>query len=501
MKINSTSIKKITLVFPPHWDTPMPPLGMAYLAAFLRSKGFKIQQLDLNHTFRYMYELTDSNLAPEVNKIISERPDVIGISLGHTTFKYGIELMKLIKQQLPDVFTIAGGPHVSYIGEKIIADFPELFDIGVFSEGEETLLDILQKKLHGESLEKIPGTIMRKNNGGSVRNPPRHHSYNINDLPFPDFDDFKLEEYPLPILPMLTARGCIHNCSFCGFNGSQIAGKYRERSIENIIEEMQRNIERYSQNIFLFGDALINANKKRLAQLCDQIINEKMDVYWLAEAFPNINKDLAKKMYMAGCRFLWISPETGSPRTADKMNKRVDLNQAKDAIKHAKNAGIFTSVWFIIGFPTETEHDVELTVNYARKLKNYIDECAFVPFHLMVGSPIYQNPQKYNIKKIEDNRYETFSSFHKEKKTTSKIKIQKYSEQLWDEFNCDVRFNFEIEKNIFFERLGLGKRLLLKLLVHDHFDKTKSMYKYDDLFRKALQDVILVQVHTDKQES
>ena len=488
--MKTLDVRKIVLIFPPHWDTPAPPLGISYISAFLRCKGFEVKQMDLNHRFRDRYNLSDNDLYVEVKKIISENPDVIGISMGHTNFKYSIKLMKLIKKQIPDVFVIAGGSHISYIGKKIIGDFPDLFDIGVFSEGEETVFEILQKKMNGEKLVNITGTIIRGKNGTAVRNPPRHPLYDVDDIPFPDFDDFPLYEYPLPILPMLTSRGCIKACSFCGFIGSQVAGGYRERSIDNVINEIKRNTDNYKCKIFLVGDALINANPKRLMRLCDRIIKEDINIYWLAEAFPNLNRELCEKMYKAGCRFLWISPETGSSITANKMNKGVALDRAKISIRNAKNAGIFTSVWFILGFPTETKNDLEMTINYARRLKNYIDECSFVPFHLMVGSPAYQSPHEYNIKKIENNRYEMFSSFHREKKMVSKFEIMKYCERLWDEFNLDLRFNFEVEKGIFFERLRFDKRTLLKLISRDHFDKKKREYKYEDLFRKALQDVI-----------
>ena len=83
-----------------------------------------------------------------------------------------------------------------------------------------------------------------------------------------------------------------------------------------------------------------------------------------------------------------------------------------------------------------------------------------------------------------------FSSFHKEKKTISKFKIMKYSESLWDEFNRDLRFNFEIEKRLFFDQIGLGKKVIFKLICRDHFDKKKRKYRYEDLFKKALQDVL-----------
>jgi len=103
MKINSTNVRKIVLISPPHRDTPMPPLGVAYFAAFLKSRGFKVQQIDLNHKFRYNHHLTNDNLDLEVKKIVSKDSDVIGISIGHTTFRYSIKLMELIKKQMPDV--------------------------------------------------------------------------------------------------------------------------------------------------------------------------------------------------------------------------------------------------------------------------------------------------------------------------------------------------------------------------------------------------------------
>jgi len=489
-------MQRIVLLYPPHWDTPMPPLGIAYISAFLKSKGFNVNQIDLNHIFRYKYRLTDDDFYPEIKKIRSIKPDVIGISIGHTTFKYSIELMRLLRNEIPDVFTIAGGPHISYVGEKIIGDFPELFDIGVFSEGEETVLETLQKKIYGENLEKIPGTIIRKKNGEVIRNPIRRNLCKLDDLPHPDFDDYQLNNYPLPMLPMITARGCIKRCSFCGFNGSQVSGEYRERSISSVIDEINRNMNQYKIKKFLFADALLNANSKRLGGLCDSILKEKLDIYWFAEVYPDIDKELCSKMYKAGCRFLWISPETGSPITAKMLNKGVNLDIAKTSIKNAKEAGIFTSVWFILGFPTEDETDLDMTIDYARELKNYVDECSFVPFHLMLGSPVYQDPKQYNIYKIEDNRYEMFSSFHKEHKSISKFKIMKYSERLWDEFNSDSRFNFETEKKIFFERLALGKKVLLRLIVHDYYNNQKKEYRYEDLFKKALsKDVNIKEVN------
>jgi hypothetical protein len=103
MKINSTNVRKIVSIYPPHWDTLMLPLSVAYVAAFLKSIGFKTQQIDLNHKFRYNHHLTNDELDLEVKKIVSKNPDVVDISIGHTTFIYSITLMELIKQQMPDV--------------------------------------------------------------------------------------------------------------------------------------------------------------------------------------------------------------------------------------------------------------------------------------------------------------------------------------------------------------------------------------------------------------
>jgi hypothetical protein len=103
MKINSTNVQKIVLINPPHGDTPMLPLGVAYIADFLKSREFKVLQIDLNHKFRYNHHFTNDDLDLEVKKILSKDPDVIGISIGHTTFKYSIKLTELIKKQMPDV--------------------------------------------------------------------------------------------------------------------------------------------------------------------------------------------------------------------------------------------------------------------------------------------------------------------------------------------------------------------------------------------------------------
>jgi hypothetical protein len=81
----------------------MLPLGVAYIAAFLKSREFKVQQIDLNHKFRYNHHFTNDDLDLAVKKILSKDPDVIGISIGHTTFKYSIKLTELIKKKMPDV--------------------------------------------------------------------------------------------------------------------------------------------------------------------------------------------------------------------------------------------------------------------------------------------------------------------------------------------------------------------------------------------------------------
>jgi radical SAM superfamily enzyme YgiQ (UPF0313 family) len=201
-------------------------------------------------------------------------------------------------------------------------------------------------------------------------------------------------------------RGCKRRCAFCGafniFNNCQF------RSPDNIIGELKKNKEEYDRKLIGLICSLINENPEWLEKLCDKIINEKIEVYWIAQMLPSISKELAEKMYDAGCRLQYISPETGSPKIAKLMNKGIDIKKAEGSFRNVSSAGINIAAWFMVCFPLENYSDMEQTFQFAERIYDYASEILLIPFGLPRNTPIYGSPEKYGIKKIEDRPYRAY---------------------------------------------------------------------------------------------
>jgi radical SAM superfamily enzyme YgiQ (UPF0313 family) len=476
---------KVCLVFPPHWDTPMPPLSIASLTSALRQAGIEVVAKDLNYRYEGGKRFGDAACREAADAIDTCGADLVGLSIGYTNFRNATRLAKALKRSDPARPIVIGGPHVSYLGEEILQHL-DCFDIAVWSEGEAPLVEICRRYEQSRRLPRnIASTIARDESGTVVKYPLAGAGVPLDQLPWPDFDDYDLGDYALPLLPLITSRSCPRRCTFCGVVTNNVFNAYRERSVPNILGELQRNVDRYGVRSFLFGDALLNSNFRRCEALMDAIIAEGLGISWIAEVFPRIDAALASKMHRAGCRFVWVSPETGSSATAVRMRKGVKLDVAATSIRNLHEAGIFTSVWFILGFAGESKRDIDETIAYARALKPWMDECTFVPFGLMRGSPAHRAPEEFGIDNVRDYRFSVYSHFRQLGVDFTERYLYRLVEQLWDEFNAEQQYPFVTEKRLELLDLNLWQRMIYRLTLGDCFDKRKVPYQYADVFRRA----------------
>lgn len=470
---------KIALVYPPSWDSITPPLGISSIKSFLSKKRFDVTcfdfSIELNGKF---FDGAKDKLDKCVKKILKEAPDILGFSLLDPNVKHAMYVAEKVKNESKDVSIIVGGPQVSYVGNEILQNY-NFVDIAIAGEGEQGFLDILSDEKRLSEL-KSSRTVL--------------HSpwvQDLNSLPFPDFDDFNLKDYPVCMLPLYTNRGCVRRCTFCGVVGNRLFGPYRERKPQLIFEEIKRNIEKYGIRNFLITDALVNANSKFLERICDLIIKSNLEVKWGAEAFPKINKKTLNKMYASGCRFLWISPESGSPKTLQKMGKGVNLKEAEKTIVEAGKNGIFVSTWFIIGFPGENEMDIKRTAQFARKVKEYSKELLFVPFTLMKGSYVYDNPSEFGINETKRNPCSIWSTF-KSKNLMLELEAVMLTISLWEEFNdLGLRYPFledysDEEIRYILENLQPEQREVAEKNIKE--TKNKKPYSYGEIFKSIFVD-------------
>lgn len=407
---------KLLLVFPPGWE-PVMPIGLAYLKGYLNANGFEANIADLNVLFTEELFTAEENekkkkkilnnaykvLKKEVSKY---NPAVVAFTLLEPTFFNAIYLIKKLKTDFgKDLIIAVGGPHASYLQKRIL-DF-KVIDVVIPGEGELPLLELMQKIESGRSLHSSSYYTRGKNKivgGNNLK-----FIKDLNSIPFPDYSDLKFDLYPFPFIISIFGRGCTKKCIFCGV--SNVYSYYRERSPDNIFQEIKRNVEEYGFRILAFTDSLLNANPKLSNKICNKIIKENLDINWMAEVHPSIPDELSKNWYKSGCRLLYIAPETGSQRIADMMNKGVNIKDAEKGIRNAHNNGIKISAWYIVGFPFETPQDLSETFTFMEKTKKHSEEILVSPFGLSINTPIYNNPKKFGVSDIEERSYNLYCTY------------------------------------------------------------------------------------------
>jgi anaerobic magnesium-protoporphyrin IX monomethyl ester cyclase len=214
----------------------MPPFGIAYIASILKKIGVKSVLHDDN-----VFEYTDSQLRELFRKYKGEI-QAVGLTSISTTLGQLERVSRIAKAELPNTPVIVGGPHARLIPDDIIAY--STVDVVFTGEAELPILDYAK----GKPLCEIHGIIHRKDTQ-TVRNPPSEAIQDLDEIPFPAYDLFRISAYHTtkgvakrhPASYVITSRGCPYNCTFCSSKALNPATgkKVRFRSPENVLEEIE----------------------------------------------------------------------------------------------------------------------------------------------------------------------------------------------------------------------------------------------------------------------
>lgn len=362
---------KIVLIFPPNiYQTKqsMPPLGLAWLAAVLRENGFKDVSLIDSIANRY----SNSEIIDLLKK---ENPDVIGISFGTQIRFSSFELARAIKKNFPDVPLVAGGPHPTLTSQDTLEHIPEI-DIICRGEGEYSFLNLVKTIDKKGSLEAVKGISFRNSKGQIVHNTPETPIANLDDLPFPARDLLPMEKYEQRTIlskkrctNIMSSRGCPYHCVFCSVS-EQWGHQIRYRSCKNVVDEIEFLFKNYPflQGIRFFDD-VFTIDKNRVLEICQEILNRKLNFTWECEARANtIDEEMVRFMKRAGCEFIDLGIESGSDRILKNIKKGITVEQAITAVKIIKKAGIGLKIFIMHSLPGETYQDIKKTVFLSRYL-------------------------------------------------------------------------------------------------------------------------------------
>ena len=221
----------------------------------------------------------------------------------------------------------------------------------------------------------------------------------LDDLPYPAYDLVEMERYLKPnkigyrsfqdrAISMITSRGCPFNCCFCAVH-LHMGQKFRAHSAQYVLDHIQYVVDKFKVKNIFFEDDNLTLDIKRFEAICDGIVERKIKIGWET---PNgvradcLNLDLLKKMKQSGANSIFVGVESGDQQILDNVIcKSLDLNRVVQFAKDAKQIGLKTGAFYIIGFPGETKENMQRTVDFALRLKRDYD----VGMHLFMATPSY----------------------------------------------------------------------------------------------------------------
>ena len=370
-----------------------PPNDLGYIASMLRQIGVTPFVAD------YPAEKKQWRHFEEDLKTI--QPDILVMSITTPTIKDDMKAFSVAKGFRSNVFTIAKGAHFYICNKEESKDaIYDVMDVAIIGEAETIINNLVLAKRSSSDFSKVRGILYRNSHKQIVQTEPEPFWIDLDKIPFPARDLMKNHLYTRPDtgepqVTIQTSRGCPYQCIFC--LSPIISGmKLRERSIGNVIAEIEECVEKYNIRNFFFRADTFTINKNTVIALCKEIINRKLDIAWVANSRVNtIEEERLEWMKKAGCWLVAFGIESGNDDIQKRIKKGTTQAQAREAVRLCKKLGIKTYGFYLIGFPWETREMIMDTLNLAIELR-----CDFSEIHIAIpyeGTEFYKIAQDFGI--------------------------------------------------------------------------------------------------------
>lgn len=370
------------------WATLWPPISLVMIGAVLEKDGHDVRIIDCPADGMVLEEL--------YKKIKEDCPGLVLWSTGTPSIYSDLSLATEIKQIDPTISTTVFGTHVSVLDRVCLDKFSDI-DFIIRHEPETTAQELIAQLQSGKSLKDVNGITYRNQTGEIIANPSRSFIQDLDRLPFPAWHLLNLNNYTLPMKGRKFAivspqRGCPFDCSFCTcqtYYGKQL----RKRTIHHVISEIEYDIRRFKVRDFFFWAETFIIDKGYVTELCQALLEKEIRISWTCNSRVDIvDEPLLKLMAQSGCWMISYGIESADQKVLDQAQKGVRVEQAQDAVRLTRKAGMRTAGHFIFGLPGETPQSMEKTIRLSRKLPLDIAQfyCA-VPFP---GSRLYEQAQR-----------------------------------------------------------------------------------------------------------
>ncbi len=375
------------------------PLGMAYVSSCLDRAGHSVTVINLNQGGEECYERLAKVAASLQPKLVLTG----GLSAHYQQIRC---LVSVVRESSPESLVVVGGGIVT-ASPKLMFDFlnPDFIILG---EGELTAVELADQLLGRIPIElnAVDGIGYRKEDGTFFLTNTRPPIMNLDSLPFPDLEGFGIEEYlslqqPNDNLylyisdhprfyPIISSRGCPYDCTFCYHPLGQ---KYRSRSVDNFMSEIEYVISKHDvRNVAIF-DELISCDRDRLFEICRRMKKLSHPVRWMCQLRVDfIDEEMLQVMKDAGCFIVSYGFESASNEVLQSMKKSISKEQISRALQLSRTSGIGVQGYFIFGDPAETLESARETIAFWKSHADYHITLGFVrPYP---GSELWENEFK-----------------------------------------------------------------------------------------------------------
>ncbi len=421
-------------------------LGIAYIAAVLNQSGHdawlynadyvnerafaNLRTLFDNHSnyMQYFEDDTHALWQEVVDSILEFEPDWVGFtSYTANITSIGI-ISRLLRARAPNVLQVIGGPHATMDG-SILRRIPTL-DFAVRREGEYAMLRLV----NGEDPRSVPGVVSRTGPDGALRDNGDHPPIKpVDQLPFPERDKFwKIpvsERKYVDVSYVVTIRGCPYRCTYCASPEVWKRNKTQFRTPDNVLTELEYLKQNYwshvrefdysqsnnidaknkllvrDNSVVYFVDDVFTIRKERVKQILRSMIDRRLNMPFKAEMrTDHLTPEICELLKEAGCVRAKLGIESGSPRILQQIQKDETREEMLHGCRMLKEAGVPFTVYLMAGFPNETDADVDMTIDFAKRVEaDYYSLGVLSPYYgtqiyeslLQSGFPLDKTPDHY----------------------------------------------------------------------------------------------------------
>ncbi|MFX1236907.1 MAG: B12-binding domain-containing radical SAM protein [Promethearchaeota archaeon] len=347
-------------MIPNRVDTPS---SLLIMASILRKKNNnKINFIDCNGP-----NLSHNTLSDRLDSLDY---DCVIFTFNSEIIEHEMKSCSLAKKKNPNCITIGYSWYARKYGKEVLSEFKDL-DILILDD-PFTVIENLINELNqvNKDLSKIEG-IAYKNLGEIFVCPYLESQNKFDEFPLPAYDlipSFKPYHIFSPLLRpyaiVYAGKGCPFQCEFC----LQAKSKYHSKSVENIVKELQMLKKIGKVKYVWFFDEIFTINRKKVLKLCNEIIKKKIKIKWLCDSRVElVDLELLYLMKKAGCIGISYGVESGSQKILDSMKKGNTVEQAYNALKSTRKAGIPIQLNLILGYIGETSQTLKETEIFVKK--------------------------------------------------------------------------------------------------------------------------------------